>query len=84
MVEEYFNQPKPKMLVARNLELKEEEGDENWENELVEYSYNPLEVTEINIIRKFSLLASSLLKIDQKCKINNREAFRLTETFSNT
>ena len=43
-----MNQPKPKMPVAVNkFETKEEEGDENWETELVESSYNPLEVVEI-------------------------------------
>ena len=45
LVEEYFNQPKPKIPVAaKNFEMKEEEGGENWEKELVEHSYNPLEV----------------------------------------
>ena len=50
LVEEfvYFNQTKPKMPVAatKNLKVKEEEGEENWENELVEHSYNPLEVVK--------------------------------------
>ena len=46
-MEEYLNQPKPKLPAAvQKVEIKEEEGDENWETELVEQSYNPLEVAE--------------------------------------
>ena len=46
-MEEYLNQPKSKKPVSvKKYEMKEEEGDENWETELVEQSYNPLEVAE--------------------------------------
>ena len=48
-MEEYLNQPKPKLPVAgQKFEIKEEEGDENWETELVEQSYNPLEGVQIS------------------------------------
>ena len=49
-MEDYLNQPKPKLPVAgQKFEIKEEEGDENWETELVEQSYNPLEVVQIYV-----------------------------------
>ena len=41
-----WNQPKPKKPVTaeKNVQIPAEDGEENWENDLLEHSYNPLEV----------------------------------------
>ena len=47
-MEDFLNQPKPKKPVpvaATKLPADEDEEEENWENDLLEHSYNPLEVT---------------------------------------
>ena len=52
LVEDFLNQPKPKKPVpvaATKLPAVDDEEEENWENDLVEHSYNPLEVAIISL-----------------------------------
>ena len=51
-MEDFWNQPKPKRPVAAAkipAAIEGEDEEENWENDLLEHSYNPLEVAIISL-----------------------------------
>ena len=61
-MEEFWNQPRPKKPVAADAGKNakspavEDDEEENWENDLVEHSYNPVEVViEFCLFRNFTL-----------------------------
>ena len=42
----FYSKPNMRMAEITNLRIADEEDEENWENDLVEHSYNPLEVKQ--------------------------------------